>query len=144
MLVSQATGHKVVSVATAETVGRVDHVVVDPQRRAVVALELKKTPSGSVLRWADLTAFGTDAVTVGDAAAIGEPDEAVAFLADKHRRYLGKRVLTTAGDEVGSLDDLDFDHETGSVTALVVGGERLDGTRLVGIGTWAVVVRAAG
>jgi sporulation protein YlmC with PRC-barrel domain len=142
MLFSEAKNLKVVSASSAETVGKVSRFVVDPRTRAVVALELKKTESGDVLRWSDITGFGDDAVTVSSADRIGEADEEVAALADKRHRVLGKRVLTSGGDELGKLDDVDFDRQTGALGALVVShGPQVAADRLLGIGSYAVVVR---
>jgi sporulation protein YlmC with PRC-barrel domain len=146
MLFSRAKGHKVVASSTAGTVGRVSGFVVDPVTRSVVALRLKKAERGDFLRWADLVAFGADAVTVTDDSVIGDGGPDVAALAGKAHRVLGKRVLTSGGDELGRVDDVDFDPGTGTVSALVLGkggsGE-VAGDRLLGIGSYAVVVREA-
>ncbi len=143
MMFSAATGHKVVSSSDASTVGKVKGFVVDPASRSVVAIRLKKTDSGDTLRWSDLTAFGADAVTVTGADLIGEPDESVAALTDKDHKVLGKRVLTSAGDELGSVKDVDFDPDSGSVLALVLKDSAdVAGSRLLGVGSYAVVVRA--
>ena len=144
MLFSHAKGHKVVASSTAATVGKVAGFVVDPVTRSVVAVQLKKAANGDFLRWADLVAFGADAVTVADDSAIGDGGPDVSALAGKAHRVLGKRVLTSGGDELGKVDDVDFDPETGTISALVLGkggsGE-VAGDRLVGIGSYAVVVR---
>jgi sporulation protein YlmC with PRC-barrel domain len=140
MLFSEGTGQQVVSTETAQTVGKVKHFVVDPVRRQVVALTLKKTDHGDTLRWTDLTAFGADAVTVTSADKITEMPEDVAHLATKDRRLLGRRVLTVEGDEIGSVDDVEFDPATGAVINLIVKDAQIPGVRLVGAGTYAVVV----
>ena len=143
MRFSDAKGHKVVSSSTAVTVGKVKSFVVDPATRSVHALRLRKTEDGSVLLWSAMSAFGTDAVTVGDASAIVEHDESVDALTGKEHEVLGKRVLTSAGEQLGEVRDVDFDLETGAVTALVLkDADDVDGSRLVGIGAYAVVVRA--
>ncbi len=145
MLFSQAKGHKVVSSATAATVGKVSQFVVDPVARSVVALRLKKTQDGDWLHWSDLTAFGTDAVTVADDSVIGGADAEVQRLSHKDFGLLGKRVLTSAGDELGHVDDVEFDPQTGSLTTLHLShGSReatAAGARLLGVGSYAVVVR---
>ncbi len=143
MLFSDADGHKVVSTSTAGTVGKVHGFVVDPTRRMVVALELKKTESGDTLAWEDVTAFGADAVTVPDAERIGEASEAVAALTGKDHRLIGKRALSDAGDELGKVKDVAFDPETGEITGVVVDKEELVGGRLVGVGSYAVVIKAS-
>lgn len=141
MLFSEVSGRKVVSTGTAETVGRVDDFVIDPSTRSVIALELKKTDTGDTLTWASLTAVGADAVTVADASAIRDADGRVAELSGKDHRALGKRVLTMLGDEIGKVEDVDFDPATGALTALIVGSQELPGGSLIGIGSYAVVVR---
>ena len=143
MRFSDAKGRKVVSTSSAETVGKLDNFVVDPRQRAVVAVELKKTDSGDTLMWSAIVGFGADAITVTSAAAIAEQTPAVAALAGKHHRIIGKRILSAAGDELGEIDDVDFDPETGRVQSLISGDLEVDGERLIGIGSYAVVVTAA-
>jgi sporulation protein YlmC with PRC-barrel domain len=142
MLFSDAKGRKVVSSSDAATVGKVSRFLVDPALRAVVAVELKKSDTGDVLRWSDITAFGTDAVTVTDATKLGDGGPAVQALSGKDHRVLGKRVLTSGGDELGKLEDVDFDPQSGALTALLVSsGADVAAERLLGVGSYAVVVR---
>lgn len=145
MRFSEAKGHKVVSTSTADTVGKVERLVVDPQTKSVVALELKKTSNASGLAWGDITSFGTDAVTIGAEDKLAEHSEEVEILASKGRRILDKRVLSDAGDELGTVKDVDFDPANGSITSLLlVDGSvpEVAGRRLVGIGSYAVIVAA--
>jgi len=143
MRFSEASGRKVVSTTTAETVGKVDRFVVDVSGPRVVALELKKTESGNTLRWSDVTAFGGDAVTVESAEKITDGGEDIAPLLGKGNQVLGKRVLTTNGDEIGEVSDVDFEAGSGTVISLLLDhGAEIAGTRLVGVGSYAVVVRA--
>jgi sporulation protein YlmC with PRC-barrel domain len=142
MLFSDAKGRKVVSSSDAATVGKVSRFVVDPGLRAVVAVELKKSDTGDVLRWSDITAFGADAVTVTDATKLGDGGPDVQALSGKDHRVLGKRVLTSGGDELGKLEDVDFDPQSGALTALLVSsGADVAAERLLGVGSYAVVVR---
>ncbi len=143
MLFSQAKGHKVVSTATAETVGLVDAVVLDPSTSRVAALHLRKTSGdGDVLPWASLTAFGADAVTVSGSDVIVTATGDLVTLADKSHAVLGKRVLTTAGTELGHVDDIDFDPADGRLVSLVLakGAGAVDGPLLRSVGSYAVVV----
>ena len=109
MRFSEADGQKIVSTSTAETVGKVGGFVVDPQSRTVVAVTVKKSAGGDLLRWSDVYAFGQDAVTITGAEVLSTPDPALAQLADKSHDLLGKRVLNTAGDEIGKTVDAEFD-----------------------------------
>jgi sporulation protein YlmC with PRC-barrel domain len=55
---------------------------------------------------------------------------------------VGKRVLTSTGDEIGKIRDVDFDPASGVLTALLVdNGSEVEAARLLGVGSYAVVVR---
>lgn len=141
MLFSEASGRKVVSTSTADTVGKINEFLVDPRTRQVVGLHLKKTSDGDTLRWPDIASFGVDAVTVTGADRIVAADEELAKLTGKAHRILGKRVLCTTGDEIGTVQDVDFDPSSGTITALALDTGSVEGERLIGIGSYAVVVR---
>ncbi len=141
MKFSETKGRKVVAMSTADTVGQLRGFLVDPASHSVVALRLKKTEGGDVLRWDDLTAFGVDAITIGDPKAITELDGELKALSGKRRRMLRKRVLTTGGDELGTVADVEFDPDTGGLTTIMLQEDaEISGDRLVGIGSYAVVV----
>lgn len=140
MLFSDAKGRKVVSTSSAETIAKVGGFVVDPKSRSVVAVEVKKTKDGDVVLWEDVKGFGEDAVTVESDEKITEAVGDVAVLADKHHSVLGKRVLSTAGAELGSVKDVEFDEATGTITGIVLDSETAPGNRLIGVGSWAVVI----
>lgn len=143
MRFKDAEGRKVVSTATAGTVGKVDDFVVDVSAPAVVAVRLKKTNDGDILRWPDILAFGVDAVTVETEAKVVESAQELAPLLEKSNQLLGKLLLSTVGDELGKVDDVEFDAATGAITALVPDhGVEIAGRRMVGIGSYAVVVEA--
>lgn len=141
-LFSEAKGRQVVSTSTADTVGKVHELVVDPATRTVLALELKKTDSGDTLRYTDITAFGEDAVTVTGADKITDAGEDVAALLGKGHHVLGKRMLSSAGVELGTVKDVEFSPESGRVTALHLDDGEVSGARLLGVGSYAVVVAA--
>lgn len=141
MRFSDAKGHKVVDKSTATTVGQVRGFLVDPRSRSVAALRLKKTDRGDVLRWSDLTAFGVDAITIDDSAAITELDDELEAFRGKRRRLLKKRVLTTGGDELGEVADVEFDPDTGTLTTILLQDGEVAADRLVDIGSYAVVVQ---
>ncbi len=144
MMFSQAMGQKVVDTSTATTAGKVSGILVDPKTRMIVALELKKTDTGRVLRWSDLTGFGTDAVTIPGLAVITDVDVELKALSGKTHALLNKRVLTTGGDDVGTVRDVDFDPQSGGLTTIVLdgtgGANTIAGDRLLGIGSYAVIV----
>lgn len=139
---SDANGRKVVSTSSAETVGKIDGFVVDPATRSVVALELKKTDSGDILLWKDIEGFGEDAVTVTTADKIVDAPARVEALLGKDHEIKGKRVLTTAGYDLGKVKDVDFDPQTGAITMIVLKGHEIPGSALAGVGSYAVIVQA--
>lgn len=141
MKFSEAKGHKVVDKSTATTVGKVRSLLVDPGSCSVAALRLKKSDRGEVLRWGDLIAFGVDAVTIDDPAAIAELDGELKALRGKRGRLLKKRVLTTGGDELGEVSDVEFNPDTGKLTAILLQDGEIAGERLVNVGSYAVVVK---
>lgn len=140
MLFSEASGRKVVSTSTAETLGQIADFVIDPQTRSLVALTVKKTDHGDTLLWSRITAFGSDAVTVPAAEAIFDADDAVAALSGKDHHPIGKRVLTTAGEDLGSVADVDFDPENGRLITLTLATGGIAAERLIAIGSYAAVV----
>ncbi|MDN5762408.1 MAG: PRC-barrel domain-containing protein [Microlunatus sp.] len=139
MRFSQARGQKIVSTSTAGTVGRVSGFVVDPSTSRIAAVRVKKAASGDTLPWTDITSFGVDAVTVDDAARITEASEKIASLSGRKRKVIGRRVLSTAGNELGRSSDVEFDQESGAVTAIVLNDEKTATGKVVGIGSYAVV-----
>lgn len=142
MLFSDALRRDVVSTATATRVARVAGFVVAAGPARVALLRLGKvTGDGTLLAWEDVQGFGSDAATVADAAVIRGPrDEEEERLDSTASDILGKRVLTERGDELGEIADVDFDPGTGAVVTFITGKETIVGDRLIGHGSYAVVV----
>jgi uncharacterized protein YrrD len=146
MRFTEIHGRKVVSLADAETLGRVDRYVIDPGRRAVVALRLSKVRGDACfLSWADLHAFGADAVTVDDASRLRPAaDEAEERAASKELQVIGKLVLGTSGTVLGKGEDVEMDGESGAIVAVDLGeAGTVAGDRIVGLGSYALVVTDA-
>lgn len=144
MMFSDVIGLKVVATDTAVTVAKVADVVVDARQRTVVGLTLSKVQGeGTALPWANIKAIGTDAVTVSSADAVVTPDEQLATLGDKKHSMMKKRVLSTAGVEIGTLKDVDFDPSDGRLVGLILDTQAVDASYLLGCGSWAVVLRSA-
>lgn len=140
---SAVRGRKVVALDSASTVGVVDGFVVDPHDARVAALRLRKTRTqATVLPWTAIHGFGDDAITVTDADRIVQPGPDLAALMGKAGAVLGKRVLSSAGAELGAVRDVDIDTATGSVVSLILGDRTVAGDRMLGAGSFAVMVRA--
>lgn len=142
MLLSEVSGLTVMSRADATTLGTVDGIVIDPAASKVAALRLARTSGGGkFLAWPDIHAVGPDAVMAPGRGALRDADDALAPLTVASRDLLGKRVLTDHGEETGTVQDIDFDPRTGSLSALLTTGGSIPGTHLIGIGSYAAVVR---
>ena len=62
---------------------------------------------------------------------------------EKACELMKKRVLTSSGDELGTVKDIDFDTETGALTTFLLdGAPDVAADRLIAVGSYAVVVRA--
>lgn len=143
MRFSDTRGRKVLATSTATTVGKVDALLVDPATRRVVAVSVKRKGDEDVLTWEALTSFGPDAVTVGGEDAFSRSDERLDALGSKAGALLKKRVLTDGGDEVGTVQDVEFDPSDGRLVALLTSQGEVDAARLRGVGSYAVVVARA-
>ena len=141
MRFKKATGRKVVSLSSAESIGKVSRFVVDVPQRRISALVLRKTDKhGEILAWSDVAGFGDDAVTVSDVDVLSEPDELMKKLSGKDHQLLGKRALSTRGDDLGEVTDVDFDPNSGLLERIHYADGTARGDALVGIGTYAAVI----
>jgi sporulation protein YlmC with PRC-barrel domain len=141
---AEAEGRDVVSTASAKTIARVDALLVDAGTRRVAGLKLKKyAGDGDTLAWEDLHAFGRDVVTIDSTDGIRPAEGRLAELAGKDKRLVGKRLLEESGTELGKVEEVEFDPATGAVTTLLTSTEEIAGERLLGVGSYAVVVRRA-
>lgn len=142
MLFSESVGRKVVSTSTADTVGAVGEFLVDPRSRTVVGLQIKKCKTGDALMWSGISAFGSDAVTVESADSIVDigTEDSLSELQGKAHRVIGKRALSTTGVDLGTVNDVEFDPETGAVTSVIVDTVSIEGRTLTGVGSYAVVL----
>ena len=133
-------GRPVVATDTAEQLGSVDAVVVDPAQQRITALHLG-AKSARFLAWPDVRTVGEDAVMATSASAArdtqGPLEERVAAGVGVK---LGQRVLDDGGDELGELDDVEFDSDTGTVEHLTVDDVPISCDRLRGVGSYALVV----
>ncbi|MEU6556545.1 PRC-barrel domain-containing protein [Streptomyces sp. NPDC046915] len=140
MLYSQVRGLPVVTLAEAAEIGVVKALTVDAAARAVthVRVGARRGRGNTVLPWEALHAVGPDAVLVrrDPAADTGAPP------APAHHEALRHRILTEAGDERGTVQDLAFDPATGRVETVYTALGTIPADRLLGLGDYALVVRA--
>ncbi len=136
-----AMGRAVVARDTAETVGQVYGAVVDVGARRITAIQVGKGHKAQLADWSAITGVGPDAIVVdsetGLRSAQGEREERIV---KGDIALLGGRVLTDRGDALGTLEDVEFDEDTGEVVALVCGDTSVPAARLRSVGSFAIVV----
>lgn len=121
MLFSEAFGRPVVSVTTAETVGTVTACVVGGRPARITAFRLKtRGLGGHIVTWDNVRSFGEDAVIIDSMEKL-RPDKHLDSRDPAHQRHdpLGKPVLTETGELRGTVEDVDFDQQTGRVQHLL-------------------------
>jgi sporulation protein YlmC with PRC-barrel domain len=134
-------GTQVITRDTGRRLGVVGEVVVDVDRREVVALGLRDNPLTRFLpglpRWMPLDRIRQ----VGDVILVDSADSlAEGFNPDRYGKVINCQVITEAGDQLGRVLGFSFDIETGELATLVIGAL---GVPLLGEGvlsTWELTV----
>ncbi|MFM7634412.1 MAG: PRC-barrel domain-containing protein [Cyanobacteriota bacterium] len=139
---SELMGTQVITRDTGRRLGVVGEVVVDIDRREVVALGLRDNPLTRFLpglpRWMPLDRIRQ----VGDVILVDSADSlAESFNPDRYSKVINCQVITEAGQQLGRVLGFSFDIETGELTTLVIGAL---GVPLLGEGvlsTWELAVQ---
>ena len=134
-------GTHVITRDTGRRLGVVGEVVVDIDRREVVALGLRDNPLTRYLpglpRWMPLDRIRQ----VGDVILVDSSDSLKeGFTPDRYSRVINCQVITESGQQLGRVLGFSFDIETGELTTLVIGAI---GVPLLGEGvlsTWEMPV----
>jgi len=134
-------GTQVITRDTGRRLGVVGEVVVDIDRREVVALGLRDNPLTRFLpglpRWMPLERIRQ----VGDVILVDSADSlAEGFNPERYSKVINCQVITEAGETLGRVLGFSFDIETGELTTLVLGAV---GVPLLGEGvlsTWELTV----
>jgi uncharacterized protein YrrD len=138
-----ADGRRVVSRTSADELGDLAHLVVDTKQSRVTALIVGKGRKALVVDWENVTGFGPDAVMVADESALHPPrDDRERAAADGMLEFVGMRVLSDRGNDLGTIDDVVFDPVTGVIETLVVGDREVPAASLLGVGSFAAIVQA--
>jgi sporulation protein YlmC with PRC-barrel domain len=78
---------------------------------------------------------------VGDEGALRPPaDDREQAGAHGKLELVGRRTLSDRGNELGPLDDVTFDADTGALEELLVGDRRIGAGLLLGCGSYAAVL----
>ncbi len=139
----QARGRKVVSRASAHTLGTVGHLLIDAERRRVAAVVVGQGRKAQLVDWSTLSGFGPDAVMVADEGALRAPaDDRERAAADGKLEIVGMRTLTEHGNALGAVDDVTFDPQSGALESLRVGERDVPAAALLAVGAYAAVLDA--
>jgi len=119
-------GRSVVAREGGETIGKVKDLIVDTAGRQVLGFIVSESlfKGAKVVPWAGVQAIGPDAVVVSSAASIVKADDVpdIKAVLDKDLSIHGLRLQTTAGKELGKIDDVQFDEHTGAVLGYELAG----------------------
>ena len=138
---SELMGTQVITRDTGRRLGHVGEVVVDIDRREVVALGLRDNPLTRFLpglpRWLPLDQIRQ----VGDVILVDTVDSlSENFVPERFNKVINCQVITESGDQLGRVLGFSFDIETGELLTLVMGAL---GVPLLGEGvlsTWEMPV----
>ena len=138
---SELMGTQVITRDTGRRLGLVGEVVVDIDRREVVALGLRDNPLTRFLpglpRWLPLDQIRQ----VGDVILVDTIDSlSENFAPERFNKVINCQVITESGDQLGRVLGFSFDIETGELLTLVMGAL---GVPLLGEGvlsTWEMPV----
>ena len=144
MLLTTTLGEKVVSKASAETLGTVDGVVIDAASHKITALRLGKGRKAQVVPWSEVSGVGTAAVIVDRDEALRDPAEgAEERYASGDVPLIGALVLSDRGNSRGTVVDVEYDGDTGAITSISTSqSTTIDAERMRAVGTYAWVVAA--
>ncbi len=121
-------GLPVITMAEGKQVGKVDDLVVDPERKAVSWIRLHRggmSLLGGERLWVSTEAVrgvGGDAVTINAEADARTPADApeVLALVKAKRGLIGSKVITEDGERLGEVCDFEFNPDTFALTSLSV------------------------
>ena len=138
---SELMGTQVITRDTGRRLGVVGEVVVDIDRREVMALGLRDNPFTRFLpglpRWMPLDRIRQ----VGDVILVDSVDSLTQnFNPERYSKVINCQVVSEAGEQLGRVLGFSFDIETGELTTLVLGAL---GVPLLGEGvlsTWELAV----
>jgi len=138
---SELMGTQVITTDTGKRLGVVGEVVVDIDRREVVALGLRDNPLTRFLpglpKWMPLESIKQ----VGDVILVDSLDSlSEGFSPERYGKVINCQVITESGQLLGRVLGFSFDIETGDLISLVVGAV---GVPLLGEGvlsTWEIPV----
>ena len=133
----------VVAGDSADNIGKIRGFIIDPGANRVEAVHISgRGKHADIVEWGRLR-FGGDAVIVDSEDAVERVDEEREVLAVKGKLAIrGSRVLDTAGFELGTVEDVSFDSDTGQLMTVRTTTGEVDAARLCSLGSYGPVVDA--
>lgn len=128
---SEILGRSAVIREGGQEAGKIKDLVLDPSGKQVLGFVVseglfKKT---KVAPWVGLQTIGPDNVIFGAATSVVKPAEApdMKSVLDSKLKIKGRKLQTTAGKDLGEIDDLQFDERTGAVLGYELSGGLFSG-----------------
>lgn len=122
MDVEELDGRAVVSIQQAEKLGAIEDVLVNVQQHRVEGLQLKGTllHGGPAVNWSRVRTVGVDAVMVDDNEAASSLSEADQAQLKRLHSLRGMRVVSDAGELIGTISSVDVDEGSGKIVCYLV------------------------
>lgn len=134
MHLSELRGRRVVSRATAETLGEVSDLRLSTNPSAVASLQVGKGRKAGSIAWPQIVGIGPDAVVVTDDDAASEQPDTLS--------PVGRLVLSELGNAAGVVTDVEFDETNGTLISLATDSVLIEGDRILADGPYAIIVAA--
>lgn len=108
-------GKQVISLDGGALLGTVDDLLFSENQSHVLGFSIKTGMFGEpiIIAFADIDAFGPDALVARPAGSVGSEPGATA--PERQPAVQGKRVITRDGRDLGRVKDLHFDERTGEI-----------------------------
>ena len=163
----ETIGRGVISRASAERIGTIRRLMVDPPTGRIPVLAVADAPRPLIVApspqagispeliassipsevpilvdWSAIVGFGPDAVVIPSVETIRPPASEVErqFAAGDGDDLIGHRLLTSGGELLGKIGDIEFDEAEGHVTGVVVGDATIPVERFLAVGPYAVII----
>jgi uncharacterized protein YrrD len=149
-------GKKILSRMDGQKLDSVKDLVISKDHTRIVAIMTDEGglfSSPTVIPMEHVVSFGKDAVIVTNSKVVVRADHfpAVKEILDANDNLVKKKVFTETGEELGKVDDVYFDEQSGSIVGLEIEGKivatapsasaQLDIGDVVSIGPDAVIIR---
>jgi sporulation protein YlmC with PRC-barrel domain len=117
---SELVHRAVVSLNDGVKVGEVADLTLDATNVKVSTLVLAGHGGSSVVPFAAIRHIGADAVTIDNSLVVQEPPDTGEIPERRTSTLTGLAVMNQDGAVIGRADDVEFDEESGQLTALLI------------------------